>query len=188
MVPSRRWGISPRASHRFRMEPFDRATVPSLLLPLAIGLLPFPVGPIHWRRPCPFAPRPLPRFMTTYEAVGRLRRTGTFGLAAGVAPFMSSVLSSGFFVRLEIPFPDSQYCKAGARRSCQGWPSPPPPICRMPLRLLRHPQNLMPEVGSTQGFDVDRLRHFNSSPFSLAHSHLSKPCSDFFATLTTVSF
>src|SRR5450755_2103356 len=31
----------------------------------------------------------------------------------------------GFFVRPGIPFlrPDPQYCKAGARRSCQGWPS-----------------------------------------------------------------
>src|SRR4249919_3142297 len=30
-----------------------------------------------------------------------------------------------FFVRSESPFlrPDPQYCKAGARRSCQGWPS-----------------------------------------------------------------
>jgi hypothetical protein len=34
----------------------------------------------------------------------------------------------GFFVRPEIPFlrPDPQYCKAGARRSCQGWPSHQP--------------------------------------------------------------
>src|SRR5277367_757076 len=34
----------------------------------------------------------------------------------------------GFFVRPGIPFlrPDPQYCKAGARRSCQGWPSPQP--------------------------------------------------------------
>ena len=31
----------------------------------------------------------------------------------------------GFFVRPGIPFlrPDPQYCKASARRSCQGWPS-----------------------------------------------------------------
>src|SRR5882757_6143387 len=37
-------------------------------------------------------------------------------------------LHSSFFVRLGIPFlrPDPQYCKAGARRSCQGWPSPHP--------------------------------------------------------------
>jgi hypothetical protein len=37
-------------------------------------------------------------------------------------------LHSSFFVRLGIPFlrPDLQYCKAGARRSCQGWPSPQP--------------------------------------------------------------
>jgi hypothetical protein len=37
-------------------------------------------------------------------------------------------LHSSFFVRLGIPFlrPDPQYCKAGARRSCQGWPSPQP--------------------------------------------------------------
>src|SRR5271169_3017550 len=35
-------------------------------------------------------------------------------------------LHSSFFVRLGIPFlrPNPQYCKAGARRSCQGWPSP----------------------------------------------------------------
>ena len=34
----------------------------------------------------------------------------------------------GFFVRSGIPFlrPDPQYCKAGARRSCQGWPSHQP--------------------------------------------------------------
>ena len=34
-------------------------------------------------------------------------------------------LHSSFFVRLGIPFlrPDPQYFKAGARRSCQGWPS-----------------------------------------------------------------
>jgi hypothetical protein len=33
----------------------------------------------------------------------------------------------GFFVRAGIPFlrPDAQYCKAGARRSCQGWPLSP---------------------------------------------------------------
>src|SRR5258707_12725973 len=37
-------------------------------------------------------------------------------------------LHSSFFVRLGIPFlrSDPQYCKAGARRSCQGWPSPQP--------------------------------------------------------------
>ena len=36
--------------------------------------------------------------------------------------------SISFFVRRGIPFvrPDPQYCKAGARRSCQGWPSPQP--------------------------------------------------------------
>jgi hypothetical protein len=34
-------------------------------------------------------------------------------------------LHPSFFVQLGIPFlrPDPQYCKASARRSCQGWPS-----------------------------------------------------------------
>src|SRR6516225_921085 len=57
-----------------------------------------------------------------------------------LVPCMGSRLSSGsratnflafligFFVRPESPFlrPDPQYCKAGARRSCQGWPSHQP--------------------------------------------------------------
>src|ERR1700719_2377491 len=42
-------------------------------------------------------------------------------------PFFLAFLI-GFFVRPGIPFlrPDPQYCKAGARRSCQGWPSRQP--------------------------------------------------------------
>jgi hypothetical protein len=54
-----------------------------------------------------------------------------------MGPFLSSVFGAvifllyllvfliGFFVRPGIPFfrPDPQYFKAGARRSCQGWPS-----------------------------------------------------------------
>jgi hypothetical protein len=41
---------------------------------------------------------------------------------------MLHFLHSSFFVRPGIPFlrPDPQDCKAGARRSCQGWPSPQP--------------------------------------------------------------
>jgi hypothetical protein len=37
---------------------------------------------------------------------------------------MGFLLSSVSLFDLEIPFlrPDPQYCKAGARRSCQGWP------------------------------------------------------------------
>jgi hypothetical protein len=52
-----------------------------------------------------------------------------------MGPFLSSGFRAahlsfliGFFVRPGVPFlrPDPQYGKAGARRSCQGWPSPQP--------------------------------------------------------------
>jgi hypothetical protein len=52
-----------------------------------------------------------------------------------MGPFLSSGFGAahlsfliGFFVRPGVPFlrPDPQYYKAGARRSCQGWPSPQP--------------------------------------------------------------
>ena len=52
-----------------------------------------------------------------------------------MGPFLSSGFRAahlsfliGFFVRPGIPFlrPDPQYCEAGARRSCQGWPSQQP--------------------------------------------------------------
>jgi hypothetical protein len=53
-----------------------------------------------------------------------------------MGPFLSSGFRAahrlsffiGFFVRSGIPFlrPDPQYCRAGARKSCQGWPSHPP--------------------------------------------------------------
>src|SRR6266403_65137 len=47
----------------------------------------------------------------------------------------------GFFVRPGIPFlrPDPQYWKAGARRSCQGWPSHQPfhPALRLPGHTTR---------------------------------------------------
>src|SRR5258708_8904276 len=63
-------------------------------------------------------------------------------------PCMGSLLSSGlraaiflafligFFVRPGIPFlrPDPQYCKAGARRSCQGWPSLQPCVVLRPCQ------------------------------------------------------
>jgi hypothetical protein len=48
-----------------------------------------------------------------------------------MGPFLSSGFGAahlsfliGFFVRPGVPFlrPDPQYYKAGARRSCQGWP------------------------------------------------------------------
>jgi hypothetical protein len=44
----------------------------------------------------------------------------------------------GFFVRPGIPFlrPDPQYCKAGARRSCQGWPSHQPFHILCPCRAI----------------------------------------------------
>src|SRR6266576_3723992 len=49
----------------------------------------------------------------------------------------------GFFVRPGIPFlrPDPQYWKAGARRSCQGWPSHQPfhPALRLPGHTLTAP-------------------------------------------------
>ena len=49
-----------------------------------------------------------------------------------VHPFFLLCFGS-FFVRSGIPFlrPDPQYCKVGARRSCQGWPS------RQPFGVLR---------------------------------------------------
>jgi hypothetical protein len=52
-----------------------------------------------------------------------------------MGPFLSSGFGAahlsfliGFLVRPGVPFlrPDPQYYKAGARRSCQGWPSPQP--------------------------------------------------------------
>ena len=45
------------------------------------------------------------------------------------APLQSGhIVLIGFFVRPGVPFlrPDPQYCKADARRSCQGWPTPQP--------------------------------------------------------------
>src|SRR4249919_2297786 len=59
-----------------------------------------------------------------------------------MGPFLSSGFRAGhivlidFFVRPGVPFlrPDPQYCKADARRSCQGWPTPQP--CGV-LRLAR---------------------------------------------------
>src|SRR5436190_23977426 len=39
-------------------------------LPLNIGFLPLPVDPRQWRWPAPFAPRALPRFITTMEQSG----------------------------------------------------------------------------------------------------------------------
>src|SRR6202048_4837532 len=91
------------------------------------------------RWPAPFAPRALPRFNTTTGQSAPLRRIGTFGLAVGAACALYGAfevkhlfhgilhfLHSSFFVRFGIPFlrSDLQYCKADARRSCQGWPSP----------------------------------------------------------------
>ena len=42
-----------------------------------------------------------------------------------VKRFQSGAFLIGFFVRPGVPFlrPDPQYCKADARRSCQGWPT-----------------------------------------------------------------
>src|SRR6516164_3131050 len=42
-------------------------------LPLIIGCLPLPVDPRQWRYPAPFAPRALPRFITTKKQT--LRRS-----------------------------------------------------------------------------------------------------------------
>src|SRR6266487_5008580 len=39
----------------------------------------------QWRWPAPFAPRALPRFITTTKQSAPLRRIGTFGLAVGAA-------------------------------------------------------------------------------------------------------
>src|SRR5262245_14459503 len=44
-----------------------------------------PVDPSSWRWPAPFAPRALPRFVTTTEQSAPNRRIATFGLAIGAA-------------------------------------------------------------------------------------------------------
>jgi len=54
-------------------------------LPLIIGFLPLPVDPIQRWWPTPFAPRALPRFITTTRQCAPSRRIGTFGLAVAAA-------------------------------------------------------------------------------------------------------
>src|SRR5712672_4607011 len=83
-------------------------------------------------------------------ALDLLARIVTMRINAG-PPCMGSLLSSGlraaiflafligFFVRPGIPFlrPDPQYCKAGARRSCQGWPSLQPCVVLCPCQEVK---------------------------------------------------
>jgi hypothetical protein len=68
--------------------------------------------------PVPHAPR--------FRALALFRRRPPERVSRELACYF--FLQSNFFVRLESPFlrPDPQYRKAGARRSCQGWPSPQP--------------------------------------------------------------
>src|SRR6202023_856819 len=82
------------------------------------------------------------RFVTTTGQSAPLRRIGTFGLAVGAACALygafgvkqRSIISTSFFLSSH-PFvrpgrsslrPDPQFAHAGARRSCQGWPSHQP--------------------------------------------------------------
>src|SRR5258708_11685613 len=102
-----------------------------------------PVGPCSTAMTCPLCSAGITPLRCYYEAVrpspahryfrprgwSRLRLVWALYCQA-VSERRSLFLAFfiGFFVRPEIPFlrPDPQYCKAGARRSCQGWPSHQP--------------------------------------------------------------
>ena len=102
-----------------------------------------PVGPSSTAMTCPLCSTGITPLQRYYEAVrpspahryfrprGWSRLCLVWGLyCQAVSERRSRFLTFliGFFVRPGIPFlrPDPQYCKAGARRSCQGWPSHQP--------------------------------------------------------------
>jgi hypothetical protein len=70
----------------------------------------------------------------------------------------------GFFVRSGIPFlrPDPQYCKAGARRSCQGWPS------HRPFQVLCPCQAHALTAPSTAAQSMSRDDDWRGAPLSVA--------------------
>jgi hypothetical protein len=71
--------------HTTGLEPLDSSgschRMKAAAFHLNIGFLPLPVDPSKWRWPAPFAPRALPRFITTTEQSAPSRRISTFCLA-----------------------------------------------------------------------------------------------------------
>src|SRR5258707_13005409 len=96
-----------------------------------------PVGPSSTAMTCPFAPRALPRFVTTTRQSAPLQRIGTFGLAVGAACAFSLGIAGQvltFRTRARLSFA--------------------PPTCRMPLGPSQASPKLIPEDGSAPGFDI----------------------------------
>src|SRR5258708_38384285 len=102
-----------------------------------------PVGPSSTAMTCPLCSSGITPLRHYYEAArpspahryfrprGWRRLHLVWGLYCQAVSELRSLFLAffiGFFVRPGIPFlrPDPQYCKAGARRSCQGWPSHQP--------------------------------------------------------------
>src|ERR1700758_4772679 len=84
-----------------------------------------------WRSPAPFAPRALPRFITTTKQSAPSRRIGTFSLAVVAA----CAFSLGIAIWV-LTF------------RTRAWLSFAPPTCRMPLGPSQASPELIPEEGS----------------------------------------
>src|SRR3974377_2098104 len=114
---------------------------------------PLPVDPSQWRWPAPFAPRALPRFITTMEQSDPLRRISTFGLAVGAACAFFLILARAVFT-----------LRTRARLSFA------PPPCRMPLGQSQDIPQADPRGMATPWFwhRLIRFRHVISSSLALA--------------------
>jgi hypothetical protein len=144
-------------------------------LPLSIGLLPLPVDPTQWRWPAPFAPRALPRFITTTEQSAPSQRIGTFSLAVGAACAFPLASPSRFSRSAQEPGRDSRRLHAGCHSGS-----------------IRTSPELIPEDVPTPGFDIV-YDAFDTSPAVRLRSPLSTlPAGiivpTFSATLTTTAF
>src|SRR5260370_11972013 len=96
-----------------------------------------PVGPSSTAMTCPFAPRALPRFVTTTRQSAPLQRIGTFGLAVGAACAFSLGIAGQvltFRTRARLSFA--------------------PPTCRLPLGPPQASPKLIPDAGPAPSFDI----------------------------------